>query len=423
MASCADAALRTQDEALAELPRHLARRTLIQRLFLADGSLSADTLVDFGILEVHAVNRGPRIAGAPQPPSPPPPSRRLSAILAHEQRAASSISDSEAAHATAPAALAALRTALALQPDNARAYHALGNALLPRRGDYSRRKPLCELALAAFSQAASMAPNCSLLHMKAGTVAMRARLRSEAEVAQAFASAVEADSASRAASQHLITALQWAGDVKRAGAEVQRAQRDGFWPHAQQRPAKFTPGLTAKPFWNVQAVAPRLCTILRAASEDLAADLETLRSGESGGGCATQDEGLHASNTSWEVCDVLRRCERDDPRVRRTCVALLRWEAEHARLLLSAQFSLLGGGGHIRPHVGSTNRRIVVHYTLANDGVERGGAAIRVGTRWRRFVGGRCLAFDDSWEHEVVHPAREPRANLVLQIAHPELTL
>ena len=25
-------------------------------------------------------------------------------------------------------------------------------------------------------------------------------------------------------------------------------------------------------------------------------------------GCSTQGEGLHSDNTSWQVCDVLRRC-------------------------------------------------------------------------------------------------------------------
>ena len=102
--------------------------------------------------------------------------------------------------------------------------------------------------------------------------------------------------------------------------------------------------------------------------------------------------------------------------MRSTCSVLTRWEAEHGQLLHSAQFSLLEGGGHIRPHVGSTNRRLVIHFGLAGH-----GAAIRVGTQWRQFVVGRCIALDDSFEHEVIHAGRAHRATLVIQLLHPDL--
>ena len=114
--------------------------------------------------------------------------------------------------------------------------------------------------------------------------------------------------------------------------------------------------------------------------------------------------------------DVMRRCEIADPRVHSTCSMLLRWEAEQGQLIHSAQFSLLTGGGHIRSHVGSTNRRLVLHLSLAGS-----GAAIRVGAHWRQFVPGRCLGLDDSFEHEVVHAGRELRVTLVVQVLHPDL--
>ena len=148
-----------------------------------------------------------------------------------------------------------------------------------------------------------------------------------------------------------------------------------------------------------------------------------------------QDEGLQAPNTSWWVCDVMRRCMLHDPpaELEGPCAALLIWQMQHHRRIHSAQFSLLGGGGHIRPHVGSTNRRLVMHFTLPQSSQysvacdEAAGrraeadAALRVGSRWRRFIGGRCVAFDDSFEHEVVHPGQACRANLVLQLSHPDL--
>ena len=62
------------------------------------------------------------------------------------------------------------------------------------------------------------------------------------------------------------------------------------------------------------------------------------------------------------------------------------------------------------------------------DAVPGRGVSIRVGggpsdggARWRRFVPGRCVAFDDSFEHEVRHAGRLERANLVVQLPHPDL--
>ena len=142
-------------------------------------------------------------------------------------------------------------------------------------------------------------------------------------------------------------------------------------------------------------------------------------------GCGTQEEGIHTDNSSWATCDVLSRCRARDPRVAAACTALqggtdgggrargLAWPR-----VLSAQFSALGGGAHVRPHTGSTNRRLVVHVTLGGGG----GAAMRVGSGpWAAFEADGCVAFDDSFEHEVYHPGTAPRINLVVQVLHPEL--
>ena len=425
---CSAAALTPSDSALLRVPLHRARRALLKRaefeLLMHDG-ITADALTDMGMVELDAATRRPQTAGAPPRPSPPALTRLQWAFLGYDGSGSLDLASTlELAQASAPAALPPLRQALALAPDDARVHHAIGSALLPRRGDYSAShlRPLCELAFDHFWRAARLLDKCPLLFMKAGTVAMRARSRADSELARLFGMGVELAPSSTAATQHLVTALQWAGQHAHAASEVQRAMRDGLWPRALQRPAKFTPGLRARPFWRAGAVAPRLCAALRNASAQLHTDLAALRASS---GCATQDEGLHTANTSWQVCDVMQRCALHDPRVRATCDVLWRWEDAHAKRIHSAQFSLLAGGGHIRPHTGSTNRRLVIHYTLppAYDGTSSagGGAAMRVGSAWHHFVGGGCRAFDDSFEHEVVHAGRGIRENLVLQLAHPGL--
>ena len=41
-------------------------------------------------------------------------------------------------------------------------------------------------------------------------------------------------------------------------------------------------------------------------------------------------------------------------------------------------------------------------------------------TEWRTWREGRCLVFDDSFEHEVVHPGSAPRVVLIADLWHPE---
>ena len=49
------------------------------------------------------------------------------------------------------------------------------------------------------------------------------------------------------------------------------------------------------------------------------------------------------------------------------------------------------------------------------------GALLRAAARWRPFRHAACIAFDDSFEHEVRHLGAGPRATLVVQVVHPDL--
>lgn len=414
------------------LAPHLARRALVERIAAANNNGST-LLLQLGLVELAVVSAARRVAGAPAPPTPPrsyrrwhPKVARILDTISASQQTGELAGELEESLAIAPAAAEALRASLALAPDCCRAHHALGSALLPRTGDYSASAAHRRLATAAESQyrrAAQLVPTSALLHMKAATVALRARLRPDAEIADSFAAAVAAAPMSAAASQHLVTALQWAGQHAAAAREARRGVAAGLWQHVLQRPAKHTAGLRATPFWTPARVAPGVCRVLREADAALRADLVALKG--SVGGCAPQDEGLHAANTTWRVCDVLRRCDSEGAHgVDRSCRVLLHWERESGVALRSAQFSLLDGGGHIRPHTGVSNGRLVLHYTLRlptepPPRAHPAPAMLRVGSTWRAFEPGRCIAFDDSYEHEVVHPGAQERATLVLQVGHP----
>ena len=81
-------------------------------------------------------------------------------------------------------------------------------------------------------------------------------------------------------------------------------------------------------------------------------------------------------------------------------------------------FSVLPPRTHIWAHCGLTNTRICLHLGLHIPD----GATIRVGTETRSWEEGKCLVFDDSWEHEATNPTDQPRSVLLVDIWHPELS-
>jgi aspartyl/asparaginyl beta-hydroxylase (cupin superfamily) len=82
-----------------------------------------------------------------------------------------------------------------------------------------------------------------------------------------------------------------------------------------------------------------------------------------------------------------------------------------------AYFSVMAPGTHVAPHHGPTNTRIRCHLGLKTPASSR----IRVDTQELRWTEGRCIVFDDSFEHEVFNPDGE-RAVLIMDAWHPELT-
>ena len=82
-------------------------------------------------------------------------------------------------------------------------------------------------------------------------------------------------------------------------------------------------------------------------------------------------------------------------------------------------FSVLRPRVHVRAHCGPTNTRIRLHLGIQVPP----GAGMRVGTETRTWQEGRCLVFDDSWEHEATNPSDRSRSVLLVDIWHPDLTV
>ena len=81
-------------------------------------------------------------------------------------------------------------------------------------------------------------------------------------------------------------------------------------------------------------------------------------------------------------------------------------------------FSKLGAGGHIPPHHGQLNVRLLCHLPL----VVPDGCTLRVGNQVRKVVCGQPLIFDDSIEHEAYNTSNEERIVLIFDLWRPELS-
>lgn len=81
-------------------------------------------------------------------------------------------------------------------------------------------------------------------------------------------------------------------------------------------------------------------------------------------------------------------------------------------------FSVLRPGTHILPHRGVTNTRLVTHLPL----IVPPDCALRVGGQTHAWEEGRCVTFDDTFEHEAWNRSDQTRVVLIVDSWNPDLT-
>ena len=89
--------------------------------------------------------------------------------------------------------------------------------------------------------------------------------------------------------------------------------------------------------------------------------------------------------------------------------------AEHSP---EAFFSVLKPGAHIPPHTGVVNVRLVTHLPL----IVPPDCGIRVGSETRGWEEGKCVVFDDTFEHEAWNKSGQTRVVLIFDAWNPYLT-
>jgi aspartyl/asparaginyl beta-hydroxylase (cupin superfamily) len=190
--------------------------------------------------------------------------------------------------------------------------------------------------------------------------------------------------------------------------------------HPLQRCEHYLPGLESKPWWDGSELS--FVQTLESNAEQIRAEyIDILLSGslrlhpQSKGGPRRR-----ASNGDWNIFELwsagrLNQCNAVEAPFTTPLLSSIPELITNPRGLV--YFSVLNPHVHIRAHCGPTNARIRLHLGLQVPS----GAFMRVGEERRTWKRGKCLVFDDSWEHEVWNKSDQLRAVLLMDTWHPQL--
>lgn len=204
-------------------------------------------------------------------------------------------------------------------------------------------------------------------------------------------------------------------------------------PDPRQRPKfLYFPGIPSRTFYPrgrfpahaqleaaVDVIREELRTVLSHAQDDLVPFLGT----NSSEAVAAHLQGSSAAReAAWDAFFFYRHGVRHDmqcARCPRTSAVLdsmpLVRVRDHAPETL---YSLLRPGTHILPHHGVTNTRLVTHLPL----IVPSDCALRVGGETHVWEEGRCITFDDTFEHEAWNHSERDRVVLILDSWNPDLS-
>jgi aspartate beta-hydroxylase len=188
----------------------------------------------------------------------------------------------------------------------------------------------------------------------------------------------------------------------------------------------FYPGLTARPFhsrptrpWDVPWLRrlEQAAPVIRRELERTRTEIGRVRSPITEQH-AYLGEKFPQMATSWSTASIFSAEGRTLwPETARAVESAFRDEGVVAED--EVVFSFLEPGGHIPPHCGVGN--VTLNFSLGLRGLD--GCTLRVANEHTEWAEDRCLAFDDSFEHEVWHRGTGTRIILLGQVWHPDLSV
>lgn len=247
-----------------------------------------------------------------------------------------------------------------------------------------------------------------------------------------------------------------------------RAVQRGLLQHPLQRPAVFFPELKSRPFWSLadldrptanwiqdleqtgfKLIRAELCQLLKQPKTVKRDCYKAVGGHHRVGG---RDDGKVLGKGDWREV-VLFSEDSEAAKAARTHFSktveyLRKLIPEHVRMAESGFgeiiISRLAEKSHIKAHCAPNNTRLTVHLGLdvpagvvvpvgaqgeskqtaeneqkAKQELDLPQCRIRVGEEWRGWQTGKCLVFDDSFEHEVVNDAALSRTVLLIRFWHP----
>jgi aspartyl/asparaginyl beta-hydroxylase (cupin superfamily) len=124
---------------------------------------------------------------------------------------------------------------------------------------------------------------------------------------------------------------------------------------------------------------------------------------------------------SWQVFMLYERGRKNQKNTE-TCPTVTRIIERHTTVRTLAgliYISKMSPKTSIQAHRGPTNMRLRCHLGIQ---IPKGDCAIRVGDQVRHWEEGKCLVFDDYFEHEAWNHTDQLRKVLVVDIWHPDLS-
>ncbi len=124
---------------------------------------------------------------------------------------------------------------------------------------------------------------------------------------------------------------------------------------------------------------------------------------------------------NWQVCMFYEQRRRDDYICGQcpTIASILDSDPCVRRSSGLIYLSKMASRTHIAPHQAGTNMRLRCHLAIS---IPTGDCAIRVGDRVRQWDEGKCMVFDDTFEHEVWNRTDQERLVLLIDLWHPDLS-
>jgi aspartate beta-hydroxylase len=207
------------------------------------------------------------------------------------------------------------------------------------------------------------------------------------------------------------------GKPELARSCAQLAVAQGIWRDPAQRPIEYDSGI--KPVAVLDPQAFEVCRYLENHFDAIKTELSrvTATHGTAAGYFAVH-EPLVLSG-SWDELMFYEAGIRVEGSAELLPVtaAIIDGLPEQMKRAGAIMLSKLSPGTHLAAHCGFTNRRLRVHLGIQTPK----DAFIRVGDQTLEWQEGRCIVFDDSFEHEVWHFGTEARVVLLADMPHPDV--